>query len=118
MHLFNIWVRADLNAKLNTNFSGTWHWQERGGATLQVSHTSGDAFGKAAVSSFTTELKPNQTDTLYMYLSVCHIYTSPGEILNWWSQTGQNQKKRVEEAQCCLIFVLFLLLLFFLKSAH
>lgn len=57
-------MRADLNAKLNTNFCGTWHWQERGGASLHVPHTSEKAFGKAAVSSFLkTKLKPNQLAT-------------------------------------------------------
>ena len=77
---------ADLNAKLNTNFCGTWHWWERGSATLQVSHTWGEAFGKAAISSLLkTELKPNQSAT----------HTGPREILNWWSQTGQTQKEQV-----------------------
>lgn len=57
-------MRTDLNAKLNTNFCGTWGWRERGGAALQVSLTSGEAFGKAAVSSFpTTELKPAEMTT-------------------------------------------------------
>lgn len=63
--LRQLWVRADLNARLNTNFCVTWCWWERGGAALQVSQTSGEVFlGKAAVSSFLkTELKLKQSAT-------------------------------------------------------
>lgn len=53
-------MRAHLDAKINMNFCGTWHCWVRGAAVLQVSHTSGEPFGKAAVSSLLIiELKPN-----------------------------------------------------------
>lgn len=36
------------------------------------------------------QLNLNQTRQI-----LSHTYTGPGEILNWWSQTGQNQKEQV-----------------------
>lgn len=57
-------VRAHLNAKINMNFCGTWHCWIRGAAAQQASHTSGETFGKAGISSLLIiEPKPEQLAT-------------------------------------------------------
>ena len=98
-------MRADLNAKLNTNFCGTLCWQERGGTSLHVPHTLGKAFGKAAVSSFLkTELKPNQLATF----SHTHMSQGNPELVGTdrLDLKGTSEWRRQEG---CLILVLFFL---------
>lgn len=75
-------VRAHLKAKINMSSCGTWHcW-------VRDSHTLGETFGKAAVSSLLIiELTPKQLATW--------SHTHPREMLNWWSQTDRTQKEQV-----------------------